>query len=452
MTTDKTIFSVSQLNRRAKQLLETHLPLIWVSGELSNLAKPSSGHWYFTLKDNQAQVRCAMFRASNQRLKWRPESGDQVLLRARVSLYEGRGEYQLIAEHMEAAGTGLLQQQYEVLKAKLSAEGLFDDARKQALPAFPKNIGVITSPSGAAIHDIISVLKRRYPIAPVILFPVSVQGEKAANEMIAALDKAINFRPYDVNPLDSKQCDVLIIGRGGGSIEDLWAFNNEALARAIAACPIPVVSAVGHEVDFTIADFVADQRAPTPSVSAEIIAPDLNEWLQTLDTYQQSLQDHCQRKIQQQQQKLQFLQRRLRHPGERIRSQQKQLSYLKQTLIHGINTQLAKQNNLLTQTQLRFGQHHPEESIQRYTDGLSTLKLRLSKAINNLISNKQQYFSHQIGILNAISPLSVLSRGYSITNNKDGSIVKNSHEVHIGDEINTRLADGYITSIVKNTF
>jgi exodeoxyribonuclease VII large subunit len=444
MTTEKTIFSVSQLNRRAKQLLETHLPLIWVSGEISNLAKPSSGHWYFTLKDNQAQVRCAMFRTTNQRLKWQPESGDQVLLRARVSLYEGRGEYQLIAEHMEAAGTGLLQQQYEALKAKLSAEGLFDDTRKQALPAFPENIGVITSPTGAAIHDIISVLKRRYPIASVTVFPVSVQGEKAADEMIAAVDKATRFTPNDITP-----CDVLIIGRGGGSIEDLWAFNNEKLARAIAACPIPIVSAVGHEVDFTIADFVADHRAPTPSVSAEIIAPDLNEWLQTLDTYQQSLQDHCQRKIQQQQQKLQFLQRRLRHPGERISSQQKQLGYLKQTLIHSINTQLAKQNNLLKQTQLRFGLHHPEKSIKRYADSLSTLKVRLHKGINNLISNKRQHFSHQIGILNAISPLSVLSRGYSITNTQDGSIIKNSHEVQAGDEVSTRLAKGYITSIVK---
>lgn len=231
---EKKIFSVSQLNRQAKQLLETHLPLIWVSGEISNLAKPSSGHWYFSLKDDRAQVRCAMFKNANQRLRWQPESGKQVLIRARVSLYEGRGEYQLIVEHMEDSGAGALQQAYEALKLKLQHEGLFDEHKKQELPLFPNHIGVITSATGAAIRDILSVLARRYPIAPVTIIPVAVQGETAAPEMIQALSKAQQFGQFD----------LLIIGRGGGSIEDLWAFNSEALARALDACPIPILSLI----------------------------------------------------------------------------------------------------------------------------------------------------------------------------------------------------------------
>ncbi|MGH1372466.1 MAG: exodeoxyribonuclease VII large subunit, partial [Cellvibrionaceae bacterium] len=336
-TPEKQVFTVSQLNRRAKQLLETHLPLIWVSGEISNLAKPASGHWYFSLKDNQAQVRCAMFRNANQRLRWQPESGNQVLIRARVSLYEGRGEYQLIAEHMEAAGDGLLQQQYEALKAKLHSEGLFDEERKQPLPTFPQHIAVITSPTGAAVHDILSVIKRRYPIAPVTILPVSVQGSAAAGEMCNALRKAQDYNGFD----------VIIIGRGGGSIEDLWAFNDETLARAIAHCSIPVVSAVGHEVDFTIADFVADQRAPTPSVSAEIITPDLSEWLQTLDYYQDRLQTICQDIIYRYQQRLLFLRKRLRHPNEKIRAQKSQLAYIQQSLVRSLQQQLSTKKDQL---------------------------------------------------------------------------------------------------------
>lgn len=440
MSTEKTIFSVSQLNRRAKQLLETHLPLIWVSGELSNLAKPSSGHWYFSLKDKQAQVRCAMFRGANQRLKWNPESGQQVLIRARVSLYEGRGEYQLIAEHMEAAGSGLLQQQYEALKEKLNSEGLFDQQRKKDLPAFPTQIGVITSPTGAAIHDILSVLKRRYPIAPITIFPVSVQGENAATEMVAAIHKAERYQ----------QCDILVIGRGGGSIEDLWAFNDELLARTIAHCHIPIVSAVGHEVDFTIADFVADQRAPTPSASAEIITPDLNEWQQTLDDYQQQLSIHCQRKIQQQRQQLMFTHKRLRHPKDKIKIQSDQLTRIEKTLTQLITRQLDLQTNQALQLRARLLQQHPQKKIRSNTEKVAQLNQLLTKGINTQINQKQQSFINSVNLLNAINPLTVLSRGYSMTSQKNGAFIKSYKEVNIGDEISTQLSQGNIISVVKS--
>jgi exodeoxyribonuclease VII large subunit len=440
MTPDKTIFSVSQLNRKAKQLLETHLPLLWVSGEVSNLAIPTSGHWYFTLKDDQAQIRCAMFRTANLRLKWKPESGDQVLLRARVSLYEGRGEYQLIAEHMEAAGTGLLQQQYEALKEKLAAEGLFDSEHKKTLPSFPKHIGVITSPTGAAIHDILSVLKRRYPIAQVTIFPVSVQGENAASDMISALKKVAQFN----------LCDVLIIGRGGGSIEDLWAFNNELLARAIAACSTPIVSAIGHEVDFTIADFVADQRAPTPSVSAEMITPDIAEWIQTFDSYQDVLLRFCRNKIKQKSDQLHFLQKRLRHPGECIKSQKIRVNYLKLTLIQQMKEQLRLHENRLKQPRQRFLQQHPKVKLKEYATRINYLHQQLNSGINTSILHKRQRFLHHIDILNAMSPLNVLARGYSITRQKNGAIIKTLKDVNLGDELTTVVAKGNISSVVKH--
>ncbi len=393
-TPDRTILSVSQLNRRVKQLLETHLPLIWVSGELSNITRHGSGHCYFSLKDGQAQIRCAMFRGANQRLRWQPNAGDQVLVRARVSLYEGRGDYQLIVEHMEAAGTGLLQQQFEATKAKLSAEGLFDEDHKKSLPTFPKHIGIITSPTGAAIHDILTVLQRRYPVVPVTLVPVSVQGENAHMEMVAALQKLENFG----------LCDVVIIGRGGGSLEDLWAFNNEQLARAIADFSHPIVSAVGHEIDTTICDFVADLRAPTPSVGAELIAPDIHEWNQYLDYQQDNLHTMI---------------------NNIIRTQQKQLA------------SLIKQ------------QRHPKEKLLALHKEHDQLQYRLQQAIHHLQTKKQQQLQHAAQLLNTINPLTVLSRGYSITRQKNGAIVKNTDTVKTGDEISTLLSTGQIISVIK---
>ncbi|MFW5824439.1 MAG: exodeoxyribonuclease VII large subunit, partial [Marinobacter sp.] len=256
--------TVSELARQVRHLLESSFMQVWVEGELSSLSRPSSGHWYFSLKDQRAQVRCAMFRGFNQRVRPLPKEGDQVRIRGRVSLYESRGDFQIIVEHMEPAGLGALQQAFDALKARLQAEGLFAPERKKPLPAMPRHIGVVTSPTGAAIHDILIVLGRRCPGIPVTLYPTPVQGQTATASIVAAIQRAVRHG----------QADVLIIGRGGGSLEDLWCFNEEAVARAIAACPIPTVSAVGHEVDVTIADFVADLRAPTPSAAAEKISPD----------------------------------------------------------------------------------------------------------------------------------------------------------------------------------
>lgn len=435
---EKKIFSVSQLNRQAKQLLETHLPLIWVSGEISNLAKPSSGHWYFSLKDDRAQVRCAMFKNANQRLRWQPESGKQVLIRARVSLYEGRGEYQLIVEHMEDSGAGALQQAYEALKLKLQHEGLFDENKKQELPLFPNHIGVITSATGAAIRDILSVLARRYPIAPVTIIPVAVQGETAAPEMIQALSKAQQFGQFD----------LLIIGRGGGSIEDLWAFNNEALARALDACPIPIISAVGHEVDFTICDFVADVRAPTPSASAEIATPDLEEWQQALDVWRLQLIKRQQSQLQQKQKQLVFLQKRLRHPGERIQHQQQSLKQYQKSLYRAMSVLLKNLEQSLSQHKQRCLQQHPQKQIAHYSERLNQLTQRYQKAIQTRLNFKQQQLSTKAQLLNAVNPLDILARGYSIAKKTDGDILRSSDQLDIGEEVHTRLAQGSFTSKV----
>lgn len=393
-STEKNILSVTQLNRQVKRLLEQQLPRVWIMGEISNLAKPASGHWYFSLKDQQAQIRCAMFRNANQRLRWQPEAGQQVIARAQVTLYEGRGDYQLIVDHLELAGAGQLQQQYEVLKNKLQAEGLFATERKKALPTFPEHIGIITSPTGAAIHDILTVLNRRYPAAQVTIFPVSVQGESAAPEMISALLKAQQWG----------QADVLIIGRGGGSIEDLWAFNDEALAREIANCSIPIVSAVGHEVDFTIADFVADQRAPTPSASAEIVSPDSREWLQTLDYYMQQFLLHTQKCLSDKRQQVSLLQQRLRHPGETINHQKQSLNHLKARLLLSIKYSLEQQRYQLTSLLERKQKLSPQDLLDSKTDELEELQLRLILAIREAIEKKQTVMNQTAALLNAMSP------------------------------------------------
>lgn len=438
--TEKKIYSVSQLNRRAKQLLETHLPLIWVSGEISNMAFPASGHWYLTLKDDNAQVRCAMFRNANQRLRWRPKNGDQVLVRARVSLYEGRGDYQLIIEHMEAAGAGALQQQFTALKEKLMAEGLFDEARKKPLPKLPETIGVMTSPTGAAIQDILSVLARRYPMAHIIILPVAVQGEQAAPALIQGLKKAEQLGTLD----------VLIIGRGGGSIEDLWAFNHEALARAIADSSLPIVSAVGHETDFTICDFVADVRAPTPSASAELVSPDISEWMQTLDIWQRQLARSLNKKLQQQAHLLEALQKRLRHPGEKIKLQRSRLDHGYQGLKHSMQQRMSAYQQQLTHHGNTLQKHHPKQQLERLQLQLQQLQRRQYQALQTGVSHKQQAFIKASQLLEAVSPLAVLNRGYSLTTNAQGEVIKSSEAVNQGEQITVKLAKGQITGVVTD--
>ena len=389
------VYSVSRLNREAKLLLEGALPALWVEGELSNFARPSSGHWYFTLKDASAQVRCAMFRTSNQRLRLTPRDGLQVLLRARVSLYEARGEYQLIVEHLEEAGEGALRRRFEELKAKLAAEGLFDSARKRALPRLPRRIGVVTSPTGAAIRDILHVLARRFPAVPVRIYPVPVQGTGAAAEIAAAIRRAG----------DSGDLDVLIVARGGGSLEDLWAFNEEAVARAIVASRVPVVSGIGHEIDFTIADFAADVRAPTPSGAAELVVPDRGEWLRTLAL---------------------ALERLVRASQRRLRREHERLGWLAG----------------------RLERLHPRERLVARMQRLDELEGRLGRTLRERLARAGLRLGAVARTLAAVSPLGTLERGYAIVLGADGQVVRAASEVATGSEIRARTARGSLRALV----
>ena len=426
----RTIYSVSTLNRLSRQLLETHLPLIWIEGEISNFARPSSGHWYFTLKDDAAQVRCAMFKNRSAHLRFTPKQGEQVLLRAKVSLYEGRGDYQLIAEHMEPAGHGALQRAYELLKAKLAAEGLFEPERKQPLPELPHHIGVITSPTGAAIRDVLSVLRRRYPAVPVTVVPVPVQGTEAAPAIVKALTLAAR----------SERFDVLLLTRGGGSLEDLWPFNDERVARAIAHCPIPIISAVGHEVDVTIADFVADVRAATPSAAAELVVPDMAEQLERLQVRERHLGQTIQRRLLRLSDQLAHLQKRLRHPGDNLRQQAQRLDQLELRLKRAIDQQLNDRRQRFNNVKAR--QTDPRRALQQ-------LKERLQRGQSGLIqqwSLYQQRTRQRLGenarLLHSVSPLGTLERGYALVTAPNGEIVRHSRQVKAGDKVTAKLAQG----------
>lgn len=436
------IYSVTRLNQEARLLLEQGFSRIWLEGELSNLARPSSGHLYFTLKDARAQIRGAMFRNRNQLLRFKPEEGMQVLVRARVSLYEPRGDYQLIAEHMEAAGDGVLQRAFDALKQKLSAEGLFDSARKQPLPALPARIGVITSPSGAAIRDVLTVLRRRFPAIPVLIYPVPVQG-KDAGKQIAAMIRHAAAR---------KHCDVLILTRGGGSLEDLWAFNEEVVARAVFDCPIPIICAVGHEVDFTIADFVADQRAPTPSAAAELVSPEQSEWLARINTLSARAQRHINQHTAATRQRIRWLQQRLqqRHPGQYLRQQAQRLDQLEQrsrlVINNNISVLRAESNKLHALLQhLNPGQLIARGELQRHA-----LAQRLQTAINSRLQAQRRQLALACRALDTISPLATLDRGYAIVTHPPGKqVLHKASAVQAGAQIEARLAEGRLLCTVN---
>lgn len=436
---NRDILSVSQLNRRAKQLLETHLPLLWVEGELSNVSQPSSGHWYFTLKDAQAQVRCAMFRNRNQLVRFTPQQGQQVLVRARVSLYEGRGDYQLIAEHMEESGAGALQRAFDELKLKLSAEGLFEQSYKQPLPSLPNHIAVITSPTGAAVRDILTVLKRRFPAIPVTVIPVAVQGKEAAPQIVKAIEQANRSGLFD----------VLVVGRGGGSLEDLWPFNEEQVARAIFASDLPIVSAVGHEVDFTIADFVADLRAPTPSAAAELLVPDVNEWLQTFAGYEVLLEQAMGRKLRASRQQLHWLTARLRHPGEALQQQAQRLDSLELRLVRAVDHQLLAKHTQLNSLMLRQRPLQPQQRLKQLNQQVALLSDQLLKNTRRQLQQQQQRLGAAVRVLQTVSPLSTLERGYSITTNTQQQVITRSTQTTPGELINTRLAQGELVCRVE---
>lgn len=440
-TTDREIFSVSQLNRQARQLLETHLPLLWVEGELSNVSTPSSGHWYFTLKDDQAQVRCCMFRNRNMLVRFKPQQGQHVLLRARVSLYEGRGDYQIIAEHMEEAGSGALQRAFDELKHKLAQEGLFNEAHKKALPPLPKHIGVITSPTGAAIRDVLSVLERRFPGIPVTVIPVAVQGKESAPQIVNAIELANRCGLFD----------VLLLTRGGGSMEDLWSFNEEIVARAIFNSNLPIVSGVGHEVDFTIADFVADLRAPTPSAAAELLVPDGDDWLDKFIGFEVLLEEAMLRRLQQWQKHLHNLRQRLRHPRERLEQQAQRLDNLELRLKNHLKHLLVDYKNRLQQLQIRQQAHHPQVRLQQLNERIAAYAQRLQKAQYRIIERKKQAHGEAVRLLNTLNPLSTLERGYAlVTDTQTQQVITHSNQVMPGTTVNARVAQGEFVCRVES--
>lgn len=434
------VYSISRLNREARSLLEGSFPLLWVEGEISNLSRPGSGHWYFTLKDEAAQVRCAMFRNRNLHIRFRPDNGMQVLVRARISLYEARGEYQIIVEHMEEAGDGALRRAFEQLKQRLQSEGLFNSEHKKTLPAFPRQIGVITSPTGAAIRDILTTLKRRYPALPVIVYPVAVQGAGSAVQIAAMLDAAAR----------RKECDVLILARGGGSLEDLWSFNEEAVARAIHRCPLPIVTGIGHEIDFTIADFVADQRAPTPTAAAELITPNRYELHKHLQQQTGRLQQLLKTRLHQAEEKLRLLSRHLRDPRRRVQDWSQRLDESQLRMHNAIHHQLRHSRAHIMQLYSRLQQHNPVTRLQVYTKQLTYLQQRSHTAINHQLERKARALSNLGRTLDTVSPLATLDRGYAIvTRIRDGQILRSASQAHAGEQIRTRLSNGQLLCKVE---
>ncbi len=424
-----------------RDLLEDALPLIWIEGELSNVARPASGHIYFTLKDSGAQVRCAMFRPKSGWLKFKPADGMHVLVRARVGLYEPRGEFQLVAEHMEPAGEGALQREFEQLKMRLDAEGLFAPERKRALPRYARRIGVITSATGAAIRDVLSVFERRWPLADVEVLPVPVQGREAPPAIVTMLRKASASGRYD----------VLLLTRGGGSLEDLWAFNDEQVARAIHASAVPVVSAVGHEVDFSIADFVADLRAPTPSAAAELLVPDAHTSAQHLRQLHQRLSTLQQRQLQALGQRTDHLLARLQaqRPQARLARDRERLLNLRRRLAGVLREQSQYRQARLERLQARLLARHPRHQLPLLARRLAEQDLRLRRAIAQILDRRQVDLRHAARALHAVSPLATLERGYAIVFDADGHVLRSAQDVAPGTPLRARLADGELPLVVS---
>lgn len=433
------ILSVSQLNRQSKELLETYLHKVQVTGEISNLARPSSGHWYFTLKDQRAQIRCAMFKSRTQYLKFLPKEGDQIVVTASVSLYEARGDYQLIVDAMQSAGEGALQLAFEELKQRLFQEGLFDAQYKQSLPAHPKHLGIVTSPTGAAVKDIISVLKRRFPSLPISIYPTQVQGQQAAAQIAQAIERANR----------DNICDVLIIGRGGGSLEDLWPFNEEVVARAIYNSRIPTISAVGHEVDTSISDYVADLRAPTPSAAAELISPDRFEWLGRFEQLERSLIRILQNRISQQRFHLVQLVKRLRHPKDKLNENMQRLDMAEMRLKNAIQAKLNHEKQRLQVCGHSLSQFKPDKQLALLQQHNTQLSKRLVKAIKDNLNRLQRHLASQAEVLNVVSPLSTLNRGYAINTTEQGQVIHSHTQVKKGDTLMAQLHDGKLNCTVN---
>lgn len=439
---DQKILTVSQLNSESKRLLNQHFLSVRVEGEISNLTTPSSGHIYFTLKDSQAQIRCAMFRSQHRRTHFKPDNGMQVIARAQVTLYEPRGDYQLVVDELEEIGDGALRRAFEALKFKLGQEGLFDPRYKKSIPLLPSAIGVITSPTGAAIRDVLTVLKRRFPSVPVVIYPTAVQGDNAKHEITKALNSAAA----------ASDCDVIILARGGGSLEDLWAFNEEIVARAIFACPIPVISGIGHEIDFTIADFVSDLRAATPSAAAEHAVPDQREWQTVFQSYALKLRQQLSRQLAQKQQKMEWLVKRLeqQHPGQKLTRNAQRVDEMEVRMVRAIGNLIHHHKSALVIQSAKLNQQLPSNRVNTLKMRLAHSDQRLSAALSVKLERLAQRLIQAGQNLHAYSPLATLSRGYAlVTEIKTGKVISSSTYLKTGDLIHTRLAEGSLISEVK---
>ena len=442
-TLSRTPLRPAQLNALARDLLEGQFPSIWVEGELSGLARPASGHLYFTLKDDRAQVRCAMFRMKAQYLRFPPRDGLQVLVRAKLTLYEPRGDYQLVLEHMEEAGEGALRRAFEALKTKLDAEGLFAEGRKRPLPRFVRRLGVLTSPSGAVIRDIQSVLARRWPLLAVELLPVPVQGAQAAPAIIQTLRAAYAAQRHD----------ALLLARGGGSLEDLWCFNDETLGRAIAESPVPVVSAVGHEVDFTLADFVADLRAPTPSAAAELLVPDRGEMATRVEHLHARLQRRLAQGLERGRQRADHAGLRLHaeRPQRRIERGRDRVSGLKQRLESAMARRLEGRRGASESLARRLAQQAPALRLQRLHQRLALLGARQDTALRRHLQARLGLLRELGRGLHAVSPLATLARGYAILQAEDGRAIRTNAEATVGARLHARLGQGSLRLRVESS-
>lgn len=440
-STVRTIYQVSELAEILQGLLEDSLPRIWVQGEVSNFSRPASGHWYFTLKDARSQIRCAMFKGANFHVRPQPKDGDSVLLRGQVTLYLARGELQLICEHMEPAGEGALLRAFEQLKTRLAAEGLFDDKHKRPVPHAPRAIGVITSGTGAALQDILTTLSRRFPLGTVYVYPVPVQGAEAAPAIVRALQELPRKAPVE----------VVLLARGGGSLEDLWAFNEESVARAIHACTVPVISGVGHEIDFTIADFAADLRAPTPTAAAELASPNVAEWAQQIRALEANLTEEFFHGLAERQALVERTAARLQvlHPGRRLNDSAQRLDELTERLQQAQANHAQQLRTRVRHVQERLLALHPAAAIRSAGERVNHLDLRLRGAGSLRLQTLDARLIRVTSLLHSLSPQAVLDRGYAIALAADGSAITDAKSVQVGAALNLRLARGGVETEVK---
>jgi exodeoxyribonuclease VII large subunit len=440
MQHNEAIWSVSALNFEIKTMLEQGIGSIWIEGEISNFSKPASGHWYFTLKDERSQLRAAMFRNRNQRIPFTPQNGQQILIRAQVTLYEARGDYQVIVEHMEEAGVGRLMREFEALKKQLSKEGLFDQKHKKPIPDQARHIGIITSASGAAIRDAISVIRRRSPSSQVTLFPTQVQGEAATGSIVKAIQLANRHA----------ECDVILLIRGGGSLEDLWCFNEAAVAHAIFDSEIPIVSGIGHEIDTTIADYVADQRAPTPSVAAESVTMDQYEIMMRIDQLSLRLQQYMVKRLSSHEESINTLQQRLMrlHPQRQMQSLKQRLEFARSTLRHIQNSQLERKNHKLQRLIEQIRLHQPQQKISILKLNVERCREALSTQMKNQLIQQRHELALNSSKLDNLSPLKTLARGYA-TVSLQNKLIHSASELQINDEIKLRFIDGEHNATIK---